>query len=81
MQIMEPLKKRVRYCQHCCQNLTYPVYKKHKEEYYDAKSKQWVQRTAEEKTWAIEDPLLDIKDDRIISDALHCATGVFYLLV
>ena len=77
---MEPLKKRVRYCQRCCQNLTYPVYKKHKEQFYDEKNRQWVQRTAEEKTWAIEDPSLDIKDDRMISDALHCA-GVFSMFL
>ena len=77
---MEPLKKRVRYSQHCCQNLTYPVYKKHKEQFYDEKNWQWVQRTAEAKTWAIEDPSLDIKDDSIISDALHCA-GVFSMFL
>ena len=63
----------MRYCQHCCQNVTYPVYKKHKEEFYDATSKQWVvaHRSAEKGSWST----LDAEDDQIISNAIN-STGI-----
>ena len=70
--------KRVRYCQHCCQNVTYRVYKKHQEEFYDVTSKQWiVARTccsAEGESWST----LDAEDDQIISNAINSTGKIFY---
>ena len=39
---MESARKRLRYCEHCSQTVTYLVYKKHKEEFYDSTGKQWM---------------------------------------
>ena len=70
----------MRYCQHCCQTVTLPVYKKHKEEFYDARSKQWAgaHRSTEEKNWRIPDPSLDVEDDEIIFDAINSTGTHFY---
>ena len=38
---MKPTRKRMKNCPHCCQTITYSVYKKHKEEFYDVTNKQW----------------------------------------
>jgi len=56
------------------------VYKKHKEEFYDARSKQWAgaHRSTEEKNWRIPDPSLDVEDDEIIFDAINSTGTHFY---
>lgn len=72
---MESTRKRLRYCEHCSQTVTYPVYKKHKEEFYDPTSKQWtITHHSAKKGWKSFDPSLDAEDDEIISCAIS-STG------
>ena len=70
---MEPTRKRMRDCPHCHRTVTYSVYKKHKEEFYDKTSKQWTvaHRSAEENSWTRA--RLDAEDDLIISSAINSA--------
>jgi len=72
---MESARKRLRYCEHCSQAVTYPVYKKHKEEFYDSTSKQWmVTHRSGKKCSKLFDPSLDAEDDEIISRAISSTT-------
>ena len=34
-------RKRTRYCPHCNEHVSYLVYKRHKEEFYDIRTKEW----------------------------------------
>ena len=76
---MEPSRKRMRYCEHCSQTVTYPVYKKHKEEFNDSKNKHWIvrERTTQEKNWRIPNPSLDVEDDLIIANAVRGSNTLF----
>lgn len=69
---MEPTRKRMRDCPHCSETVTFSVYKKHKEEFYDKTTKQWTvaHRSDKENSWRA----LDAEDDRIISNAIN-STG------
>ena len=63
-------RKRMRFCEHCNKEVTYPVYKKHKEEFYDYERKEWKIKC---KLYAEE---IDAKDDAVIMDSLAlCTTG------
>ena len=79
---MEPSRKRMRYCEHCCQTVTYPVYKKYKEEFYDLKNNHWVvkERTTQEKNWRIPNPSLDVEDDLIIANAVTGSYSLFIIV-
>lgn len=62
-------RKRTRYCPHCDEDVTYLVYKKHKEEFYDLTKKVWRCKTHFEE--------LDAEDDDIISRAVTVNAGYF----
>jgi len=55
-------RKRTRHCPHCDQDVTYLVYKKHKEEFYDPIKNVWRCKSDFEK--------LDAEDDDIITRAV-----------
>ena len=58
-------RKRMRHCKHCGKYITYPVYKKHKEEFYNAVTKEWIVKS---KMYSEE--VGDSEDDEIIRDSL-----------
>ena len=62
-------RKRTRYCPHCDEDLTYLVYKKHKEEFYDPFKRVCRCETDFEE--------LDAKDDDMISRAVAVNVGYF----
>ena len=63
-------RKRMRFCEHYNKEVTYPVYKKHKEEFYGYERKEWKIKC---KLYAEE---IDAKDDAVIMDSLAlCTTG------
>jgi len=67
----EGSRKRMRFCEHCGKELTYPVYKKHKEEFYDYHKKEWKFKS---KSYPEE---VDAEDDALIRDSLaSCSTGI-----
>ena len=61
-------RKRTRYCPHCDEDVTYLVYKKHKEE-FDPFKRVWRCKTDFEQ--------LDAEDDNIISRAVTVDAGYF----
>ena len=56
-------KNKRKYCEHCKEYLTLPVYKRHKAEYYDEEKDSWT--TSQDPP--VYDPSIDAEDDRIIS--------------
>ena len=58
----------MRLCKHCGKYLTYPVYKKHKEEFYNSITKEWIVRGFVKSTMYSEE--VDAEDDEIIRDSL-----------
>ena len=54
----------MRHCKYCGKYLTYPVYKKHKEEFYNPVTKEWIVKC---KMYSEE---VDAEDDEIIRDSL-----------
>lgn len=60
-------RKRARYCPHCSEIVTYLVYKRHKEEFYDARKKEWTTCHITSNLYMKE---LDAVDDEIICNAL-----------
>lgn len=64
----EGSRKRMRFCEHCGKEITYPVYKKHKEEFYDHRKKEW---KVKYKSYPEE---VDAEDDAVIRDSLAIST-------
>ena len=62
----------MRFCGHCNKEITYPVYKKHKEEliFMILRKKEWKVKCK------LYDEEIDAKDDAVIMDSLaQCTTG------
>ena len=55
------LRKRTRFCYHCRESVTYLVYKRHKEEFYNAHVNKWTTVDGREE---------DSSDDENICNAL-----------
>ena len=62
-------RKRLRFCEHCGKEVTYPVYKKHKEEIFDYHKKEW---KVKHKSYPEE---VDAEDDAIIRDVVTSSTA------
>jgi len=60
-----PRPKRMRHGQHCGKYLTYAVYKKHRDEFYNFVTNEW---TVKLKSYSDE---VDAKDDAIIRQTIH----------
>ena len=67
-------RKRTRLCKHCGKYLTYPVYKKHKEGFYNPVTKEWIVRGIVKNKMYSEE--VDAEDDEIIRDSLN-AQGTY----
>lgn len=65
--------KRTRYCEHCDEELSYPVYKKHKERFYDKVTQTWIRNVS---TNDFIDKF-DAEDDEIILAAIN--VGMYQL--
>ena len=65
-------RKRTRYCPHCDEDVTYLVYKKHKEEFYDPIKKAWRRKSDFEK--------LDAEDDDIINRAVSRVDAGYFII-
>ena len=63
-------RKRLRFCEHCGKEVTYPVYKKHKEEFYDYHKKEWKLKY---KSYAEE---VDAEDDSVIRGVAINTAGI-----
>ena len=63
-------RKRLRFCEHCGKEVTYPVYKKRKEEFYDYHKKEWKLKY---KSYAEE---VDAEDNSVIRD-VDISTAVY----
>ena len=64
-------RKRTRFCHHCKEDVTYLVYKRHRDEFYDARLKKW--RTIDGRGAEVE----DAEDDVIICNAVsHTHQGI-----
>ena len=61
-------------CPYCNESLTLPVFKKHKDLYYDVKTKRWTARASDWTMSSIEN--LDRNDDMIISGTYIYARGI-----
>ena len=59
-------KKKRKFCEHCNEYLTVPVYKRHKADYYDEKKDLWITSTKH----PVYDPSIDAEDDYIISTSM-----------
>ena len=63
-------RKRTRYCPHCKEHVSYLVYKRHKEEFYDIRTKEWNTRHSD---LYMEE--MDAVDDENICNALASHKG------
>ena len=61
LEISSALRKRTRYRYHCRESVIYLVYKRHKEEFYDARANKWTTVDGREE---------DSSDDENIFNAL-----------
>ena len=61
----------VRYCPHCNKEVSYSVYKRHKEMFYDCRHMEWTTLTPDQGTANN----LDDQDDKVVHDAIHGTTG------
>lgn len=64
---------RKRYCQHCREELSYPVYKKHKEQFYDNNTQTWIKSVP-----TSDLDKLDAEDDEVILAAIN--TGMYEVI-
>ena len=72
MQLMADCTRK-RWCEHCCEALSYPVYKKHKELFYDSNTKTWIKNVS-----TSDMDRLDAEDDEVILAAIN--TGMFKVI-
>ena len=66
-------RKRTRYCPHCDEDVTYLVYKKHKEEFYDPIKKVW-------RCNSDDFEKLDAEDEDIISRAVSRVDAGYFII-
>ena len=61
-----PSKNKRKFCDHCKQFLSLPVYKRHKADFYDEKNDVWITSAKV----PVYDSSIDAEDDYIISTSM-----------
>ena len=63
----------VRYCPHCDKEVSYSVYKRHKDMFYNYCNKEWIKSALYQN--------LDDEDDKVIHDAINTKGIVIVILL
>ena len=70
-------KTKRKFCNHCEQMLSLPVYKRHKADFYDEKKDLWITSAMA----PVYDPSIDAEDDYIISTSMLDFRFVCFILI
>ena len=76
---MSSSDRKTRYCPHCREDVTYVVYKRHKGEFYDARTKKWT--TSHVRLHPCNMKELDAADDEEICSVLASHKGDWSTIV